>query len=118
MWKSMCVQVKRKDGQWIAVKPCQEAFVVNVGAIFQVWSNDKYRGVEHRVVVNEAKERFSVPVFFDPDIRTDIAPVPQLLDETHPPHYQSYNWGFFRRTRNNGNFKHLGENIQIYHYAI
>lgn len=112
------LQVKRKDGQWIPVKPCQDAFVVNVGAIFQVWSNDKYCGVEHRVVVNETKERFSIPVFFDPDIRTTVFPVPQLLDEMHPPHYQSYNWGFFRRTRNNGNFKQLGENIQIYHYAI
>lgn len=112
------LQVKRKDGQWVAVKPREDAFVVNVGAILQVWSNDKYRGVEHRVSVNERKERFSIPVFYDPSIKTDVFPLPQLLDEEHPAQYQSYNWGFFRRTRNNGNFKQLGENIQIHHYRI
>ena len=101
------------------MKPRAGAFVVNVGAIFQVWSNDKYRAIEHRAVVNENKERLSIPVFFDPDIKTNVAPVPELLDQDHqPPHYQPYNWGFFRKTRNNGNFKPLGENIQIYHYAL
>ena len=69
------------------------AFVVNVGAIFQVWSNDKYRAIEHRAMVNENKERLSIPVFFYPDIKTNVAPVPELLDQDHqPPRYQPYNW--------------------------
>jgi isopenicillin N synthase-like dioxygenase len=84
----------------------------------QVWSNDKYKSVEHRVVVNENKPRFSVPFFFNPSQSTDVAPVPQLLGRNLPL-YRPYNWGEFLRTRKDSNFKNLGvENVQIYHFAI
>jgi len=84
----------------------------------QVWSNDKYKSVEHRVVVNENKARFSVPFFFNPSQSTNVAPVPQLLGENLPL-YRQYNWGEFLNTRKGSNFKNLGvENVQIYHFAI
>jgi isopenicillin N synthase-like dioxygenase len=112
------LEVRRKDGEWIGIKPQRDAFVINVGDLFQVWSNDKYKSVEHRVVVNENKARFSVPFFFNPSQSTDVAPVPQLLGENLPL-YRQYNWGDFLQTRKGSNFKNLGvENVQIYHFAI
>ncbi|XP_039119805.1 gibberellin 2-beta-dioxygenase 8 isoform X1 [Dioscorea cayenensis subsp. rotundata] len=55
-----------KDGRWITVKPNPSALVVNIGDLFQAWSNGMYKSVEHRVISNESEERFSVAYFMCP----------------------------------------------------
>ncbi|CAL4917934.1 unnamed protein product [Urochloa decumbens] len=85
----------------------------------QVWSNDRYESAEHRVSVNSAKERFSMPYFFNPASYTMVEPVEELVSEEDPPRYDAYNynWGDFFSTRKNSNFKKLSvENIQIAHF--
>lgn len=61
-----------KDGRWIKVKPNPEALIINIGDLFQAWSNDVYKSVEHRVVANRRVERFSVAYFFCPSYDTVI----------------------------------------------
>ncbi|XP_076882846.1 gibberellin 2-beta-dioxygenase 8-like [Bidens hawaiensis] len=61
-----------KDGKWIAVKPNKEALIINIGDLFQAWSNDVYKSVEHRVVANRETERFSTAFFFCPSYDTMI----------------------------------------------
>ncbi|KAJ7520295.1 hypothetical protein O6H91_20G077300 [Diphasiastrum complanatum] len=113
------LEVRRKDGEWIRINPRRDAFVINVGDLFQVWSNDRYKSVEHRVVVNEHKGRFSVPLFINPGYATNVFPIPELLDAQHPPKYREYNWGDFLQARKTSNFKNLGvENLQISQFAI
>lgn len=112
------LEVKRKtDGEWIFVKPTPDAFIINVGDIIQVWSNDTYESVEHRVRVNSTRERFSIPFFVNPAHYTLVEPLAELTDERNPPKYKAYNWGKFFVTRKLSNFKKLDvENIQIYHF--
>lgn len=113
------LEVRRKDGEWIGVKPDPAAIVINVGDLIQVWSNDKYQSVEHRVVVNENKDRYSFPLFFNPVHMVDVSPIPELTDAQHPPRYTPINWGKYYKSRKDSNFKNLGvENRQIYHYAL
>ncbi|KAH7834030.1 hypothetical protein Vadar_012087 [Vaccinium darrowii] len=114
------LQVKRKtDGEWILVKPTPHAYIVNVGDIIQVWSNDRYESVEHRVMVNSEKERFSMPFFFNPDHNVMVEPLEELITEQNPAKYRAYNWGKFFANRRLSNFKKLGvENIQIHHFRI
>ncbi|KAK7273940.1 hypothetical protein RIF29_15008 [Crotalaria pallida] len=114
------LQVKRKsDGEWIPVKPTPDAFIINVGDIVQVWSNDKYESAEHRVVVNTERERFSVPFFFFPAHHVMVKPVEELLNEQNPARYREYNWGKFFANRNRSDFKKRDvENIQIQHFWI
>ncbi|KAJ0077060.1 hypothetical protein Patl1_36234 [Pistacia atlantica] len=114
------LQVKRKsDGEWIPVKPVPDAFIINVGDAIQVWSNDRYESVEHRVVVNSEKERFSIPFFFFPAHHVMIKPLEELVNEQHPARYREYNWGKFYATRNRSDYKKLDvENIQIHHFRI
>ncbi|KAK3412439.1 hypothetical protein EUGRSUZ_I01189 [Eucalyptus grandis] len=114
------LEVKRKsDGEWVLVKPIPDAFIINVGDIIQVWSNDTYESVEHRVMVNSKKERFSIPFFFNPSHHTMVQPLKELTDEHKPPKYRPYSWGKFLVTRIGGNFKKLDvENLQIYHFRI
>ncbi|KAJ7524768.1 hypothetical protein O6H91_17G020300 [Diphasiastrum complanatum] len=113
------LEVRRNDGEWIRVKPRRDAFVINVGDLFQVWSNDRYKSIEHRVVVNEHKRRFSVPLFINPSYSTKVFPIPELLDAQHPPKYREYMWGDCLQSLKNSNFKNMGaENLQISHLAI
>jgi isopenicillin N synthase-like dioxygenase len=114
------LEVKRKtDGEWIFVKPIPDAYIINVGDIIQVWSNDKYESVEHRVKLNSERERFSIPFFFFPAHYTWVEPLQELINEQNPPKYKAYNWGKFFTTRKRSNFKKLDvENIQIYHFKI
>ncbi|CAJ1977276.1 unnamed protein product [Sphenostylis stenocarpa] len=53
-----------KDGKWVAVKPNPDALVIIIGDLFQAWSNEVYKSVEHRVVTNPKSERFSMAYFF------------------------------------------------------
>ncbi|KAH0459067.1 hypothetical protein IEQ34_011881 [Dendrobium chrysotoxum] len=112
------LDVRRKnDGEWVRVKPIQNSFIINVGDIIQVWSNDAYESVEHRVSVNSERERFSIPFFFNPAHYTNIKPLEELTSEENPARYEEYNWGQFFKARKNSNFKKLGkENVQIYHF--
>lgn len=61
-----------KDGKWISVKPNPEALIINIGDLFQAWSNDVYKSVQHRVVTNSLMERFSTAYFFCPSYDTVI----------------------------------------------
>ncbi|KAL3696158.1 hypothetical protein R1sor_010234 [Riccia sorocarpa] len=112
------LQVRRRDGQWIGVKPSREAFVINIGTVFQMWSNDRFKSIEHQVVVNENRARFSFPMFFNPSTSTIIEPVKELLSESNPSRYYPMDYGFFMRKRNDGNFKQYGEDIQVEHFAV
>ncbi|MQM02620.1 hypothetical protein Taro_035390 [Colocasia esculenta] len=113
------LDVRRKsDGEWVRVKPIPDSYIINVGDIIQVWSNDKYESAEHRVSVNSERERFSIPFFFNPTLSTTVEPLEEVVDELiNPPKYEAYNWGVFLKTRRNSNFRKLAvENLQIYHF--
>ncbi|XP_022931615.1 flavonol synthase/flavanone 3-hydroxylase-like [Cucurbita moschata] len=114
------LQVRRKsDGEWIPVKPISNAYIVNIGDIVQVWSNDKYESVEHRVVVNTEKERFSIPFFFFPAHHTMVKPLEEVVNEQNPPKYREYNFGKFFASRNRSDFqKQKVENVQIDHFRL
>ncbi|KAF3779974.1 Gibberellin 20 oxidase 1 [Nymphaea thermarum] len=81
----------KKDGKWITVKPNQKALIVNIGDLFQAWSNDAYKSVEHRVMTNRKVERFSVAFFLCPSYDTII--------ETcrRPAIYRKFTFGEFRQ---------------------
>ncbi|KMT00550.1 hypothetical protein BVRB_9g218490 [Beta vulgaris subsp. vulgaris] len=114
------LEVKRKtDGAWILVKPIPDAYIINVGDVIQVWSNDKYESVEHRVKVNSEKERLSIPFFFNPSHYVMVKPFDELIDEQNSAKYREYNYGKFYTTRRLSDFKKLDvENIQIFHFRI
>ncbi|KAL6645359.1 hypothetical protein ACP70R_016967 [Stipagrostis hirtigluma subsp. patula] len=72
------LQIKR-NGSWVPVKPLEGAFVVNVGDIFQIFTNGRYRSVEHRAVINREKERLSIAAFHSPNVHATIGPLREIV---------------------------------------
>lgn len=114
LWQSGVpgLQVYR-EGYWHGIEPIADAFVVNIGDMTQVWSNDRYRAPLHRVIAMESVDRYSFPFFYNPAYRATIEP---LSGEV--PHYRPINWGDFRRKRADGDFADYGSEIQISDYRI
>ncbi|XP_059302781.1 gibberellin 2-beta-dioxygenase 8-like [Lycium ferocissimum] len=80
-----------RDGKWISVKPNPQALIINIGDLFQAWSNGVYRSVEHRVVTNKVKERFSTALFLCPSYDTEI------FSSVEPSVYRKFTFKEFRQ---------------------
>ncbi|EOY23819.1 hypothetical protein QUC31_008451 [Theobroma cacao] len=84
-----------RNGKWVAVNPIPNTFIVNIGDQMQVISNDRYKSVLHRAVVNCNKERISIPTFYCPSNDALIGPATELIDDEHPAVYRSFAYGEF-----------------------
>uniref|UniRef100_A0ACD5WIP8 Uncharacterized protein n=1 Tax=Avena sativa TaxID=4498 RepID=A0ACD5WIP8_AVESA len=71
------LQIKR-NGSWVPVKPVEGAFIVNIGDIFEIFTNGRYRSIEHRAVVDPKEERLSVAAFHSPSIHAVIGPLKEI----------------------------------------
>ncbi|EES12710.1 hypothetical protein BDA96_06G207100 [Sorghum bicolor] len=85
------LQVQR-GGRWVAVNPVPDALVINIGDQMQALSNDRYKSVLHRVIVNSESERISVPTFYCPSPDGVIAPADALVDDAHPLAYRPFTY--------------------------
>ncbi|KAK9120669.1 hypothetical protein Syun_018286 [Stephania yunnanensis] len=79
----------RKNGMWIPVNAIPGGFIINIGDLLEVWSNGKYKSIEHRVVVNPNKERLSVAGFHGPNEDAIIGPLPDLVKKDGAANYKS-----------------------------
>lgn len=107
-----------REGLWFNVEPLAGAFVINIGDMVQVWSNDRYRAPVHRVLAMDRAARRSLPYFYNPAYRTLVAPLDNLVDAEHPARYSPISWGEFRRRRADGDFADYGAEVQISDYRL
>lgn len=61
------LQVLNKAGEWVEAPPIPGTFVCNIGDLLNRWTNGYLASNLHRVINRSGNERFSMPVFFDPD---------------------------------------------------
>jgi isopenicillin N synthase-like dioxygenase len=107
-----------REGRWHLVEPREDALVVNIGDVVQVWSNDRYRAALHRVRASADRPRYSAPFFFNPAYDTHYAPLPTTCGARSPARYRPIRWGEFRTLRAAGDYRDRGEEIQIDHYRV
>ena len=81
------LEVRRRDGAWIAVPPVADAYTINVGDMLMWLSNGSYLSNLHRVKNRAGRERFSVPFFMNPDRDAIMAPLPELVAPGAEPAY-------------------------------
>jgi len=72
------LQVKNRQGEWIAADPIKGAFVVNIGDVLALWTGGLYVSTPHRVVNNSLSSRISIPFFFEPNFDSRVVPIPEL----------------------------------------
>ncbi|MER5864911.1 2-oxoglutarate and iron-dependent oxygenase domain-containing protein [Kitasatospora sp. NPDC002040] len=70
------LEVLRPDGTFLSVPPLPGAFVVNLGELLEVATDGYLKATSHRVVSPPgARERFSVPFFYNPRLDAHITPL-------------------------------------------
>ncbi|KAH8060695.1 hypothetical protein JL722_4808 [Aureococcus anophagefferens] len=87
------LQVLRKSGAWTAVRPVRGAFVVNIGDLYEIWTNGRWRSTVHRVMKPPPDSpaadapRLSIPFFTGPHGDAVIEAMPTCVDDDHPAKY-------------------------------
>lgn len=99
------LEVKTKDGEWLAVDVPEDAVVVNVGDMLQRLTNKVLRSTTHRVV-NPPKEdwgtsRFSIPFFLHPISEMDLSCLESCITEDNPKQYEDTTAGEYLDERLN-----------------
>ncbi|XP_074339879.1 protein LATERAL BRANCHING OXIDOREDUCTASE 1-like [Apium graveolens] len=72
------LQIHHND-DWIPVEPIPDALVINIGDVIEIWSNGKYKSIEHRAVTNECKARMSLAAFLFPNLDKEIEPFDSMV---------------------------------------
>lgn len=114
------------ENEWIYIPPIKDTFVINIGDMMQVWSNDIFKAPLHRVMASSKFDRYSAPFFYNPAYSADVQPLKGLYNNNDGEgkegdvckKYKVVNWGDFRAQRFAGDYANLGEEIQIHHYKI
>lgn len=68
------LEAQTRDGAWIPVTAAPGTFVVNFGEMFEIWTAGRVRATPHRVI-GGPDERVSIPLFFNPNYDTNVAPM-------------------------------------------
>ncbi|KAG4936663.1 hypothetical protein JHK85_051582 [Glycine max] len=87
----------RHQGGWVPVNPIPDALVVNVGDVTEIWSNGKYKSVEHRAMTNKNKERISYGLFLCPQHDVEVEPLDHMIDSHNPKLFQKVRYGDYLR---------------------
>jgi isopenicillin N synthase-like dioxygenase len=79
------LELRKRDGEWVAAPYIEGTFVMNLGDMMKVWTNDLFVSNLHRVVNRTGRERFSIPTFFNLDYDTPVACLPSCQSADNPP---------------------------------
>lgn len=87
------LQVVDRSGRWVDVAPRDDSFVINIGDLMAVWTNDRWVSTVHRVVnpdrADADRARLSVAFFHQPNFDALIECLPSCTSDSaprlHPP---------------------------------
>ncbi|KAG7017059.1 Protein DMR6-LIKE OXYGENASE 2, partial [Cucurbita argyrosperma subsp. argyrosperma] len=86
------------DNTWFALDPIPNTFIINIGDQMQALSNDRYKSVLHRAVVNSETERISIPTFYCPSQDAMIGPFKELVDDKNRAVYRQFTYSEYYKT--------------------
>jgi len=67
------LEVRKRGGGWIPVSAPVGEFVINFGEMLDMWTQGRVVATPHRVI-GGASERMSIPLFYNPNADTNVAP--------------------------------------------
>lgn len=75
------LQIRTVDGDWIDAPARPGCFILNVGDALARWTNGRFNSTPHRVVNPSAeRSRYSIGMFFDPNLDARIEPLLRFVD--------------------------------------
>jgi isopenicillin N synthase-like dioxygenase len=69
------LEVQSKSGEWVGAPPIPDTFVINLGNVMQIWTNGRFSSTPHRVINRFGRDRYSIPLFVNPDSSARITPL-------------------------------------------
>lgn len=85
------LQVRDDHGAWVDAPAVPGSFVVNIGDLMAVWTNDRWVSTMHRVVAPPPEiarmPRLSIPYFHQPNYDAVISCIPSCASADNPPHH-------------------------------
>ena len=67
------LEVRLRGGGWLPVTTEPGTFIINFGEMIEMWTDGKVKATPHRVRGTK-QERISMPLFFNPNYDTNVAP--------------------------------------------
>ena len=99
------LEVQGPDGGWLPAPPVPGALIINIGDAMARWTNDVFNSTPHRVISPTADtSRYSVALFFDPDMAATIRCLDQFTDAARPPRHDAIRFGDYIEERLNSNY--------------
>jgi isopenicillin N synthase-like dioxygenase len=103
------LELLKRDGEWIGAPFIPGTLVINIGDLFQRWTNDIYRSNLHRVINRTGKERYSIPTFFNLDYNAMVTCLPTCQSPERPAKYEPIKSGDYLLSRFRDVQKYKGE---------
>lgn len=69
------LEIQSKNGDWVGAPPIPDSFVINLGNVMQIWTDGSFSSTPHRVINRTGRDRYSIPLFVNPDHRAAIKPL-------------------------------------------
>ena len=87
------LQAQHRDGYWVDVVTEPGTYVINIGDIMQIWTNDRWVSTMHRVVnppaeLADKSRRHSVVFFHQPNYDALIDALPSCFGAKSPKKYE------------------------------
>jgi isopenicillin N synthase-like dioxygenase len=93
------LEVRTRDGQWLAVAHEPGSFIVNIGDCLMRWTNDVYVSTPHRVTHVRPRERLSIAFFLDPNPDALVDCLPGCLAQGAMPRYPAITAAHYLKAR-------------------
>lgn len=68
------LEVQTRNDGWLPLSAPPGEFIINFGEMLEMWTGGRVRATPHRVIGTDV-ERISVPLFFNPNYDTNVAPI-------------------------------------------
>jgi len=81
------LEARNATGKWVPVPPIPGSFVVNVGDMMALWSNDRFASTLHRASNTSGRRRLSFPMFCGTNHDAVIACLPSCTGPGNPPRH-------------------------------
>ena len=98
------LEVLTPTKEWIEVPPLNNSLVLNTGDMFKRITNGQYLSTPHRVINRSGKERFSIPFFFEPNMRAKMAVFDKFITSKDPKKDEDVRYGDYLLDRIQGNY--------------